>query len=138
MGEGYTFIVQKETRVSFEECGAVMAESSLLHHMERAHGIVMPYIRGVEIGGGGPETYVVSYPRVLKSVECPVYGCLSMANNLGRLRENFMYRNWKAKIVILQEGPAPLLWCDHCGMHITAVRLWRHNMNVIFNRYMDM
>ena len=53
MGEGYTFIVQKETRVSFEECGAVMAESSLLHHMERAHGIVMPQSWGMGIVGGG-------------------------------------------------------------------------------------
>ena len=137
-GEVSTFIDWKETRVSCEYCKTTMSEFSLLHHMERAHRIVMPYIRGVEIGGGGPEIYVVSFPRVLKSVECPVYECLSMENNLGRLRENFMYLNWKAKIVILQEFPAPLPWCDHCGIHIPAVRLWRNNMNVIFNRSMEM
>ena len=34
----------------------------LCHHMERAHGIVLPYNREVDVGGGGPETYRVSFP----------------------------------------------------------------------------
>ena len=42
-----------------------MAALSLRHHMERAHGVVMPQTRGVDVGGGVPETYVVSFPWVL-------------------------------------------------------------------------
>ena len=51
--------------------------------------------RGLYVGGGVPETYVVSFSRILKWVECPVEGCTEMVNIPGRLRENFMYRQWK-------------------------------------------
>ena len=41
-----------------------MAASYLQHHMERSNGIVLPHIRGVEVGGGGGvETYNVSFLR---------------------------------------------------------------------------
>ena len=33
------------------------------HHMERSHGIVLPQIRGVDVGEGGMETYKVSSLR---------------------------------------------------------------------------
>ena len=46
-----------------------MTASSLCHHMYRSHGIVLPQTRGVDIGGGGSETYVVSFLCILKSVE---------------------------------------------------------------------
>ena len=72
-----------------------MAASSLPHHMERSHGILMPQVRGVDVGGGGPEIYKVSFPRIIKSVECPVEGFLARAKPPGRLMENFMYRHWK-------------------------------------------
>ena len=50
MGEGPTFQERKITSISFEECGGTMAMSSLRHHMERSHSIVLPQIRGVDVG----------------------------------------------------------------------------------------
>ena len=50
----------------------------------------------------GPETYVVSFPRVLTSVIFPVEGYLERENKLGRLMEHFMYRHWKQQIPIQQ------------------------------------
>ena len=38
-----------------------MAASSIRHHMERSHGIVLTQIREVDVGEGGPETYKVSF-----------------------------------------------------------------------------
>ena len=37
--------------------------------------------RGVNMGGGGPTIYVVSFPRILKSVECPVPGFPEISPN---------------------------------------------------------
>ena len=70
--EGPTFWERKRTRVSCEEYRGAMVESSLRHHMERSHGILLNHIRGVDVGGRGPETYKVSFSRVLMSVECPL------------------------------------------------------------------
>ena len=102
-GEGATFWQRKITKVSCTECGGTMAESSLCHHMEISHGIVLPHTRREDVGGGSSETYVVSLLRILKSVECPVEGCSSRANNPGRLREHFMYCHWKAKVAIVKD-----------------------------------
>ena len=46
---------------------------------------------GVYIGRGGPETYVVYSPKVLKLVTCPVEGVPSRENNPGSPREPFMH-----------------------------------------------
>ena len=67
-----------------------MLASSLCNHMERSYGIVLTKMRGVDVGGGGYETYKVSFPRILKSAGCPVEGCLERENTLGRLRYNFI------------------------------------------------
>ena len=42
--------------------------------MEITHGIVLPQIQGLDIGGGGAGTYMVSFQWVLKSVAYPVDG----------------------------------------------------------------
>ena len=86
MGEGATFWERNKTRVSYKEYVGVMAAPSLRHHMERTHGIVLPQTRGVDVIGGGSKTHNMSFPRVLKSVACPVEGCPSRANNQGRIR----------------------------------------------------
>ena len=100
-GEVPIFWYRNITRVGFEECGGTMASSYLHHHMERSHGIVLPQIRGVDVGGGWQETYTVSFPRILKSVEFPVEGCLAREKTPGRLREHLMYRHWKLKVAIM-------------------------------------
>ena len=82
---------------------------------------------GVNICRDVTDTYVVSFPQVLKSVVCPMYGCPARDHNLGKIRENFMHWHWKAEIAILQEGPTPIMWCEHCGIHVPEARLWRHN-----------
>ena len=63
-------------------------------------------------GGGGPIKYVVSFPRVLKTVTCPVTDCPEVAHTAGRMRENFMYRHLFARIAVVKEGREPLLCCD--------------------------
>ena len=77
--------------------------SLLCQHMEIFHGIVMPQTQGVDINGRVPQTYVVSFPWVLKSVVCPVDRCPAREHNPVRLKENFMYWHWKLKILILWE-----------------------------------
>ena len=84
-----------------------MAALSLRHHMERSHRIFIPQTGGVDLGRGVTETYVMSFPRVLNSVACPVDGCLTRAHNLVRLREHFVYRHWNSNVEILQVGPEP-------------------------------
>ena len=79
-----------------------MAASSLCHHMERSHGIALPQIRGVDVRGGGSETYKVSFPRILKLVGCPVEGCTERENTLGILMEHFMYQHSKSKVDIMR------------------------------------
>ena len=63
--------------------------------MERKHGRVFPQVRGVDVGGGELEVYKVSFPRILKLVDCPVEGCPAKAKNPGRLREHFMFSHRK-------------------------------------------
>ena len=100
-GEGAKYWESKITRVSYVECRGTMLASSFRHHTESSHGIFLPYTRGVDVGGGGSDTYVVSFTWILKSAECPVEGCPIRANTPGRLRENFMYRCWKARVEIV-------------------------------------
>ena len=40
-----------------------------------------------------------------------------------------MFRHWKSKVAILQEGPEPLPRCDQCGMHMQAARLFKHRQS---------
>ena len=40
-----------------------MVDSSLRHHMEKSHGMVLPNIRVVDFRGGGPDSYRVSFPQ---------------------------------------------------------------------------
>ena len=63
-----------------------MVELSLRHHMEISQVIVLPQMWGVDINGGVPETYVVSFPRVLKPVACLVDRFPERANYPGRCR----------------------------------------------------
>ena len=59
----------------------------------------------MEIGGEGVSvTYVVSFPRLLKMVRCPVTGCPSVFHSMDRMRERFMYRNFFSRITVVQEG----------------------------------
>ena len=59
--------------------------------MERLHGRVFLQVQGVDVEVGGLEVYKVSFPRILKFVECLVKGCPARGKNPRRLRENFMF-----------------------------------------------
>ena len=52
-GEGPTFRERNRTRLRCEECGDTMAAYSIHHNMERAHGIVLPQVKGMDFGLGG-------------------------------------------------------------------------------------
>ena len=54
--------------------------------------------------GGGGLTYMVYFPWVLKTVHCPVPGCLTIAHRVGMLWENFMYRYFHSRVAVFQEG----------------------------------
>ena len=84
------------------------------------------YLGGVDFCGGGEEIYVVSLPRVLKLVACPVGGFPVRSHSTVRLIENFVYWHWKAKDAILQDLPAPLLRCGHCVMNMPEAWMKRH------------
>ena len=101
-----------------------MSESSLRHHMKRSHNIVLPNNRGVDVRGEGLETYVVSFLRILKLVECPVEVCTARKDTPERLREHFMYRHWKAKLAILQEGP-------HCHRGVISTICTYHKIGCL-------
>ena len=47
--------------------------------MERLIGICVPQMRGFNKLEKGPTTYVVSFPRVMPSVRCPVLCCLAVS-----------------------------------------------------------
>ena len=63
-------------QVSCTECSVTVAASYLKTHREQINGIFVLHTRGVNEVGGGPNIYVVSFPRVLQDVKCPVSGCL--------------------------------------------------------------
>ena len=69
---------------------------------------------------------MVSLPKVLKEVICPVPGCPAVAHSAGRLREHFMHFRFRSKAEVVQEGKEPLPHCDLFGMNIPAGRLIRH------------
>ena len=69
------------------------------------YGVFLPQTPGVDVGIGGTDTYMVSFPWVLKTVACPVDRCPARAYNLRRILEYFMYWHWKSKVVIIKEGP---------------------------------
>ena len=101
-GEGATFHDRRRTRVSCSACGAAVAASSLRHHMEISDGVIPQQTRVLDVGMGVPTTYVVSFPRILKLVECPVQVCAERAHSTGQMRENFMNRHFCLKVVVLQ------------------------------------
>ena len=75
-----------------------MVEFSLHHHMEITYGIVLPHTRGLDVSGGGAETYFVSFPQVLNLVAFLEDGCPARVNNPGRIRVHFMYPHWKSNL----------------------------------------
>ena len=103
-----------------------MAASYMQHHMKIAHGRVLPQVRGVYFGGGGLEVYKVSFTLILTSVDFPVEGCPAKEKKTESLREHFMFCHWISKVDILKEGPELLPRCDQFGMHMQAVRIFKH------------
>ena len=101
-GEGETFRERNKTSVIYTTCGVTVATSYLKSHMARSHGICIPHTRGVNGVGGGTTTYVVSFPRVLQEVICPVPGLPSVDHSAGRLHKYFMYRHFISKVTVVQ------------------------------------
>ena len=76
-------------------------QSYLKQYMSIHHVICVPHTRGVDEKGEGLTTYVVSFPRVLQSVRCPVLVCPAVCHSAGRLRENLMFRHFQSWIVVV-------------------------------------
>ena len=47
---------------------------------------------------------MVSFHRIMKSVECPVPECPEISHSAGSMQEHFMYRHFFSKVAVLQEG----------------------------------
>ena len=81
---------------------------------------------------------MVSFPRVLQEVKCPVLGCPAVAHSAGRLRENFMYFHFRYNFEVFQEGTEPLPCCDLCGIHMPARRIISHRNTARCNKNTQM
>ena len=137
-GEGEMFRERKRTRVSCTECGVTVVSSSLKQHMAWLHGICVPQTRGVNEVGGGPTIFVVSFPRVLKSVKCPVLGCPEVAHSAGRQQKFLMYQHFRSQVAVVQEGAELIPHCELCRMHMPEGRLIKHRRNQICDNNTDM
>ena len=117
-GEGATSRERNKTRVSCATCGATVAASYLKAHMARSRGISVPQTRGVDEVGGGPTTYVVSFPKVLQEVICPVPGFPAVAHITCILCQNFIFCHFISKVAVFQEEKELLPRSNMCRMHI--------------------
>ena len=81
---------------------------------------------------------MVSFPRVLQEVKFPVTGYSEVAHSVGRLCEHFMYRKFKSKVAVVQEGTEPLPHCYLCGMHMSEGRIIRHRRTAHCNKNTQM
>ena len=81
---------------------------------------------------------MVFFPKVLQEVICPVPGCPSVAHSAGRLCEHFMFRHFRSKVAVVQEGKETLPCCEMCGMKIPAWRLIRHKRTARWDRNTQM
>ena len=95
------FRESKRLRVSCAECGVTVAQYLLQQYMSIQNGICVPHTRGVDKKGEGLTTYVVSFPRLLQLVRCPVTGCPVVAHSAGRLREHLMFRHFRSWIAVV-------------------------------------
>ena len=77
---------------------------------------------------------MVSFPKVLQEVICTVPGCPVVAHSAGRLRENFMFRHFRSKVAVVQEGKDPMHRYDLCGMYIPADRLISHRNTARYDK----
>ena len=91
----------------------------------------------MDVGGRRLDMYVVTFPRMLKSVAFLVDGLPERTHNPGRLMEKCMYRHRNSKIVIIQEILTPIPQCDQFRMHMLETRLGRHSQTTRCNRTMD-
>ena len=123
MGERATFRERNRLQVSCAEHDVTMAQLYIKQHMASLHGVCVPQPRGVNDKGELPTTYVVSLPRILPLVRCPVPGCPAVVHTAGRMRENFMFQHFWSQIAVVQEGKESLPRCDLRGMHMPAGRL---------------
>ena len=88
--------------------------------------------------GGVPTTYVVSFPKVLQEIRCPVSGCPDVTPITGRLREHFIFCHFRSKVVVVQEGKELLPRCDMCRMHMPVKRLIRYRRKARCDRNTQM
>ena len=63
--------------------------------------------------------------------------CPAREKTLGILKEHFMFRQWKLKVSILQEGLEPLPRCDQCGMHMPAASIFKNCQSDKCNKATD-
>ena len=119
-------------------CGITVAASYLNFLMSRSHGIWVHQTRGVDEVGVGASTYLVSFPRLLQEVKCPVPGCPVEVHSAGRLREHFMYRHFRSKVVVVQYMTKLLTRCALRVMHMPAWRIIRHRRTACCNKNTQM
>ena len=72
------------------DCGGIILK---IAHGEAPWYLYLPH-EGVDDEGGGTNTYMLSFPRVLKAVKCLMPGCLAVVHSAGCLQEHFMYRHF--------------------------------------------
>ena len=106
--------------------------------MEQIHGICIPQTRSVKEVGGGPTTYLVSFPRLFQEVKCPVTGFPEVAHSSGRLRKHFMCHHFRSKVMMFQDRAEPLPPFDLCGLHMPARRVIKHQRTACYDKNTQM
>eukprot|EP00978_Attheya_sp_CCMP212_P011354 scaffold28024_cov58-Attheya_sp.AAC.2 len=106
-GIGESYQARQQRRVVCPVCDASLAQSSLQHHLRVQHGQTTPVGREPAPAVGLSAEYLVSSPKMVNSIDCPIEGCPGKATSKANPRAHFMHRHVKDTLIILDEGTFP-------------------------------
>eukprot|EP00978_Attheya_sp_CCMP212_P005927 scaffold13219_cov61-Attheya_sp.AAC.3 len=115
----------------FEHVGLRMNASKTKYHLRVQHGRQMPQAGREPAPAVGLTTgeYIVSFPKTVSLINCPIKGCPGKATSRAYLHTHFMHRHVKDTLIILDEGTFPHPRCDHCGMFVPRPAVYTSHPN---------
>ena len=126
-GQGDTFRAHQRRRVTCPDCLQDLSAASLTNHMRRAHGREPPpdfsQLTDEQLGQQLPQTYQVSFPRILTECLCPHPNCLGRSRTWKAMREHFKARHPGHIVHIVEESPAPFPKCYRCDLQSPPTNL---------------
>jgi hypothetical protein len=128
-GSGESFKERQRRKVVCPVCDASLAQSSLQHHLRVQHGQTTPVGHEPAPAVGLPAEYLVSFPKTVTSIDCPIEGCPGKATSRANLRAHFMHRHVKDTLIILDEGSFPHPRCEYCDMFVPRPAVYTTHPN---------